>query len=96
LQGFLREIKIWRKRFFFEFDNYRANEVSKTAVRERMLKAYQLATGNRPIPTAFDSFGGLGGNRGAGHEPVQQVKCSNAKKIGNALGISDEQRKDAE
>lgn len=81
------------KKIQYEFDRYRTNENTKQAIRERMEKAFQLATGNRPIPTAFDSFGGAAGNRGTGHAPVQSGEISeNARKIGNAFGISDEQR----
>lgn len=83
------------KKIEFEFDNYRTNENSKQAIRERMEKAYQLATGNRPIPTAFDSVSGAGGSRGD-YAPTQAGELSqNAKNIGKALGISEEQRKKA-
>ncbi len=83
-----------RKKIELEFDNYRPNDNSKKGIADRMEKAYQLATGNKPSPNILDNISG-GGDRGTGGGYKPETKkqwSSNEKAIGNVLGISDKDR----
>ncbi len=85
-----------RKKIEFEFDNYRPNANSKTEIKERMEKAYQLATGNKPTQSVMDNINSSGRGDNNAHDTnnnQQKEATPNAKAIGNVLGISDEDRK---
>lgn len=87
-----------REKMEIEFDKYRSGENTPEAIAERAEKAYQLVTGNKPTPGVFDggttSFGGRGqGNPGGSST---QAPSQNQVAIGNALGITDEDRKKAD
>jgi len=85
-----------RRKIEVEFDNYRPGATSKKDIQERMEKAYQLATGNKPTPNFLDGRTG-GGDRGHGdhHQSQSVVKepTPNAKAIGSVLGITEADRK---
>lgn len=80
-----------KKKIEFEFDRYRPNDNSKQAITERMQKAYSLAT-DKPAPGVLDGIsGGDRGNSNPGGE-VKKEYNANEKAIGNALGITEEDR----
>lgn len=87
-----------RKKIEFEFDNYRPTATSKTDVKERMEKAFQLATGNKPTPGILDGRTG-GGDRGdgGGYKPTEKKELTpNQRAIGTVLGITDKDRENYE
>jgi len=87
-----------RKKIKFEFDSYRANATTKKDVEDRMLKAYQLATGNKPEPAILDNITG-GGDRGTGVPGGGNQKkevTPNEGAIGKVLGITDKDREATE
>ena len=84
-----------KKKIEFEFDHYRVEDTSKLAIKERLEKAFQLATGDAPKPGIFDgAVTGSGSQKGDGNEDeTEGVMTENAKAIGKKLGITDEQVK---
>ncbi len=87
-----------RKKLELEFDNYRPGANSKTDIIERVQKAYQLVTGNKPTPGMLDNLSGAG-QRGDGsahiinNEHQKKEFNPNEVAIGNMLGITEEDRK---
>jgi len=84
-----------RKKIELEFDSYNPTKTTKKDIGERMQKAFHLATGNAPSPTVLDSIAGGGTARGDTTPQSEKVKeaTENEKKIGDVLGITDEDRK---
>lgn len=85
-----------RKKIELEFDKYNPDKTSKTEIKERMEKAYLLATGDKPKPGLLDGLSGMGGRGdGGGYQPPvkKNEQTDNGKAIANVLGISDADRK---
>lgn len=82
-----------RKKVELEFDRYRSTETTPEAMDERMQQAAKLAgVGAPPAPSAMDSVGGGAGSRGDGsYGGKATTVTTNAKNIGKALGISEEE-----
>lgn len=85
-----------RKKIELEFEKYRPDETSRAAIKERMEKAYLLATGDAPKPGLLDGASG-GGDRGdgGGYQPPEKKneQTDNGKAIAKVLGISEADRK---
>lgn len=88
-----------RKKIELEFDNYKPTETSQAAIKERMEKAYQLATGDKPTPGILDgaaSAGDRGAGGGVNASEKKNEQTDNGKAIAKVLGISEEDRKKKE
>ena len=87
-----------RKKIEYEFDHYRPSENTKAAIKERMEKAYQLATGNKAAPGILDGRTGAGarGDEGGYKPPEKKELSNNQKAIGRVLGITDKDRENYE
>ena len=86
-----------KKKIKLEFDNYKPNEKSKDAIKQRMLVAAQIVTGAKPKPDMMDNISGggeRGNGNGGGSSKVELTQ--NQKAIGNVLGITDKDRENYE
>lgn len=84
-----------RKKIEFEFENYKPNDNTPAGIQERIAVAMQIVTGRKPSPSALDNLGASQRGGGSGYTPSSQAKeiNENTRKIGEAFGISDEDRK---
>lgn len=83
-----------KKKIELEFDKYDPANISKEGIKSRLEKAATIVLGNKPSPRIMD---GMVGSSGKGElakkDGTYTPKNDNEKAIGNALNISEEDRK---
>lgn len=82
------------KKIEFEFDRYRPGENSRVAIKERLERAYILATGEAVAPGMFDNgvaSGGSGAGAGAANGKEVGKPSDNALALAKQLGIKPEE-----
>lgn len=83
-----------KKKILSEYDSFKDNPTTRSAIKEQMDKAYRIVTGSTPTPGVLDNLGGGGGYKGS-HQHHTSDKNGyqdndNRKAMRTAFGISEE------